>query len=101
MQEFSNFVSFVEKRDIEKCDIHLRLQSRLIDLNNLDFLGRFESFYEDLEFVFNNIGCKLTNFEVINATSKAHFTAYYTDELIQRVAKIYKKDIQIFGYRFP
>ena len=48
MQSFDEFVSFVADEDIENCDNHFILQSKIIDLNNIDFLGRFENFEKDL-----------------------------------------------------
>jgi hypothetical protein len=48
MNTFSSFVDYVEDVDVRTCDMHLRLQSRLIDLNNVDYIGRFETFEKDL-----------------------------------------------------
>lgn len=54
---FEDFIDHIaEKVDLESGNIHLRLQSRLIDLNQIDFLGRFENFEKDLNRVMQLLG---------------------------------------------
>ncbi|WP_353570915.1 sulfotransferase family 2 domain-containing protein [Candidatus Albibeggiatoa sp. nov. BB20] len=101
MQSFEHFVSFVASLDISSCDSHLRLQSRLIDLNQLDYLGRFETLQEDITHVFHTLDIPLENFGHENQSkSKGDYRQYYNDITCEKVSKIYKKDIQIFGYQF-
>ena len=101
MKNFENFVSFVEKQDIESCDPHIRSQASLIDLNNIDYIGRFEKFSDDLETVCKKIGIN----PIIEQMNKAKVSTsnqdIYSSELIKRVEKIYEKDINLFNYTFP
>lgn len=101
MQDFNNFVNFVEKLKIESCDHHLRLQSKLVDLNNIDYLGRFETFSEDLVEVFQNLNINTNEISKKNASKNPkHYHKYYDDKLAEKVYKIYKNDIKIFNYKF-
>jgi len=101
LQEFGNFVEYVSGLDIENCDHHLCLQSRLIDLNEVDYVGRMETFATDLDVIFREIGVPLGRLKAINASPPGKpYDAYYSDKLAERVLDIYKKDAQIFGYHF-
>ncbi len=101
MQTFGNFVDFVESQNIEKCDNHIRLQQKLIDLNNVDFIGRFENFNNDLSKVIKTIG--ITSIAINHKNFSAQrfdYRDYYDAALKGRIAKIYHKDIRIFNYDF-
>lgn len=101
LQSFPNFIDWVESLDIEKADIHLRPQSSMIDLENCDYLGRMETFEQDLEDVFQRLDLPNKSRKIINLTAgRKSYQEYYNDDLMQRVEKIYSKDIQIFGYRY-
>lgn len=101
MQTFSGFISFVETLDLETCDEHIRNQSSLIDLSNINYIGRMENFEEDLDEVFNIIGIKNNVLTVKNVTkSRKSYQEYYSESDIKRVHQLYKKDIRIFGYQF-
>lgn len=101
MQSFAGFVEWVEGCEIDSADLHLRSQSALIDLDNCDYLGRMETFEEDLHNVFKFIGLPNNSRNNSNLSSgRKRYQDYYSADLIQRVANIYQKDIQIFGYRF-
>ena len=99
--DFSCFLDYVESLDISTCDPHMRLQSRLIDLNNVDFVGRFENFRDDLSTVLDRLGLSDAELPHENTSSrKKDYREYYNDELIQRVGDIYQRDIQIFNFQF-
>lgn len=101
MQTFSNFVDFVANLNIEKCDHHIRLQSKLIDLNNVDFIGRFEKFDEGISKVIQHIGIGAVSISRKNASkNRLVYTQYYNEDLKEKVAAIYRKDIDIFHYEF-
>ena len=101
MKVFENFVNYVSGLSIDKCDRHLRSQSALIDLNMLDYLGRMETFDDDASYIFQVLGLPKNKIAHKNVTSnKQSYEAYYNDHLAKKVAQIYRKDIQIFGYQF-
>lgn len=89
-----SFFIWVGKQDIQRCDIHLREQSSLIDLNNIDFLGRLETFEHDFGYVADTIGLQEYEPEAqLNAVQR-NFTLTEEDRL--RIADIYMKDFQFF-----
>ena len=100
MQSFEKFVDFVAGLDLAKCDRHLRLQSQLIDLNHLDFLGRMENFAEDFRQVCERAGIPAADIVSRNVGQHEPYQSYYTDALRDKVASLYRQDIQLFGYRF-
>lgn len=101
MQELEGFVDYVELLDIDTCDLHLRSQSRLIDLNHVDYVGRFESLTEHADEVFSEIGLSPGTLPKLNqSANRRHYTDYYDTVLRDRVARIYQRDIQLFNYSF-
>lgn len=101
--EFKYFVDFVSLLNIEKCDHHIRLQSSLIDLNNLIFIGRLENFQNDFNHVMQNLQIPFVPTETVkhNVSNRKSYQDYYNDPLlVEKVRKIYMKDINLFGYQF-
>lgn len=100
-QHFPNFVRQIASQDLQACDPHLRLQTRLIDLNNIDFLGRLESFSEDFAYISDQIGLKNSLADKKNKSSrKVDYREYYNDETMELVGHLYRRDIQVFRYSF-
>jgi len=101
MKKFENFVDFASSLDIDRCNRHLRSQSSLIDLNRVDYLGRLETFEDDANHIFDEIGIASQKIVRKNVTCrKKTYQEHYSDQLAEKVAEIYQKDIQIFGYQF-
>jgi hypothetical protein len=99
MREFASFVKYVSQLDLEVCDPHLRLQSKLIDLNELDFLGRFENFAEDFAHVQRRLGFAPLA-EHRNRSSHLDYREYYDPASRDTVQRCYARDLRIFGYRY-
>lgn len=101
MKDFGRFVDFVATLNIEKCDRHLRLQSALVDLNHVDYLGRMERFNEDVRQIFLKLNISQMDMKPKNVTlEREPYQSYYTQDTVGKVTQIYRKDIQIFGYTF-
>jgi len=101
MKNFSKFINFVENIDVENCDLHLRLQTKLIDLNNIDYIGRFEKFEIDLKNVLKIINLNDITINKRNVSrNRLNYREYYNSELKARVEKIYYKDVNILSYKF-
>lgn len=67
----------------------------------VDFIGRVESFSEDLEVVRKELGlAPLPKVPRRNKSSHGHYSDYYTPALRERVAEVFAKDIEEFGYTF-
>ena len=94
MKNLDNFLTWVENFDIDTCEEHLRSQNTLIDLKNIDFLGRFESFTEDFNFVLEKLNIESRNINTINKGIRSDIEI--TESQRMRIHKIYEKDFQLF-----
>lgn len=95
MQDLGNFISWVEIQDIDhEIDQHLRTQHQLIDLENIDFIGRFESFEADLKKVAKKIGMPLKKMHHKNTSGKKQIEVSEADKL--RIRNLYKRDYELF-----
>ena len=100
LQNFENFVFYCSTMNVKIGNPHFRLQSALIDLNEVDYIGKFENFDEDLKRLFKILGLPITQIPHQNKSKRKNYKSYYTEDTMQQVAKIYQKDIQVFGYTF-
>lgn len=64
----------------------------------LDFIGRFETFKEDLKWVSDILQVKLKRYKKIRATRHLPYREYYTKETANIVKKFYREDFKYFGY---
>lgn len=86
-------------------DTSIELQSDyLIDLHGniiVDFIGRYERLAQDFEEACRRIGIPYLQ---LPHKRKAHdrkdYRSYYTDETAELVAQHFRRDIEMFGYRF-
>ncbi len=77
------------------CDKNLNLA--------VDFIGRFEQLQNDFDQVCETLGIEDTELAKDNATTsdgRKHYKEYYSKESKKIIAKIYKKDIELFDYKF-
>ena len=100
MQDFGNFVDYVESVDVRACNPHFRLQVEMVDFDKLDYVGRFESLEDDLQHVLQHLSIPLGSLMTRGVRTKKNYRDLYTDELAERVGVIYKDDIEAFSYAF-
>lgn len=102
MKNLEYFLKFISIMDLNHTDGHIKLQSALIDLNNVDYIGRFESFESDLNTVCTRIGLPNLNIPKKNKSDRefSSYRSYYNAHTAALVAKLYEKDIRMFGYTF-
>lgn len=94
MKELDNFISWTETLNIDKCDEHLRSQNALIDLNHVNFVGRFENLTRDFDYLASKISLSSTELEHLNKTPEKELEL--TIEQKRRIFNIYRKDFEIF-----
>ena len=67
----------------------------------VDFLGRFEQLETDFKQVAQKLGRPADlSLPVINKSSHKHYSDYYTAETRAIVERVYRRDIEAFGYGF-
>jgi|SRR5690554_273472 len=84
---------------------HKLLQTDFFDLEGefkLDFVGRFESLNQDMEYI-NNLLHMPYSFEQHskrNKNRKSHYSLFYTRRKKSLFEKVYAKDIKLLNYTF-
>ncbi|MFZ1622445.1 sulfotransferase family 2 domain-containing protein, partial [Dokdonella sp.] len=66
----------------------------------MDQLGRVETMQADYDAICARIGIPSLALEQVNASRHRHYGEYYDDELRERVAAMYARDLELLGYRF-
>lgn len=105
---FADFLryKFDPERDYDyMLDISAERQHEyLVDLNGeviVDYIGRYERLGDDFAEICQRIGIRQPALPHLRrATEREDYRAYYTDELAERVAEHYRRDIEILGYTF-
>jgi len=98
---FESFVNYIAQQDIKTVNKHFRCQVELIDLQHMNFVGRFESFEDDMRHVLNSLGIDLKVIPWHNKTiNRQAYQAYYNERTKGLVGEIYKADIDAFSYKF-
>lgn len=96
MTQFSDYVRYEAKRNkLAQLPKIINQQGNI----GLDFVGRFESLYEDFYSV-----CKVLDIEItlqkLNAFKHPDYREYYTSDTRDLVRYHWAQDIENFGYEF-
>jgi hypothetical protein len=65
-----------------------------------DYVGRVETMQQSYDEIAARIGIPSTTLEKVNATDRDDYRRYFDDALIEGVAKLYARDLELFGYEF-
>lgn len=65
-----------------------------------DMLGRVETMQQSYDEIAGRIGIASRPLDKVNATVRGDYRTYYDDALVAAVAKIYARDLELFGYEF-
>ena len=102
LPNYPDFESFVlrgpdEQRELRRAQItYLRGQGR-----RADFIGRQENFDADLQKVWDRIGLEWPGESLkVNTGPSSDYRQYYTDEMRDKVAEVFAKDLKRFKYEF-
>lgn len=98
VEEFARWTAGQDLLAAPGTDQHLTLQSRMIDLNRVDFVGRLEGFDRDFAEVCERIGAPAVATAPKNQTAPGGRDRPVSDELRELVARMYRRDYQVFGY---
>ena len=100
---FTDFIGLVNKIPEYLCDMHFMPQYRCFNPKRMNFIGRFESFEEDIYRLLDIIAPEHKGISVkrLNSSNNdKHYREYYTDETRDIVARKYRRDIELFNYKF-
>jgi hypothetical protein len=101
VEEFARWTAAQDLAAVPGTDQHLTLQSRMIDLNRVDFVGRLETFDRDFAEVCERIGAPAVPSAPKNQTAPGGRDRQVSDELRELVASMYRRDYQVLGYEPP
>jgi hypothetical protein len=101
VEEFARWTAGQDLSAVPGTDQHLTLQSRMIDLNRVDFVGRLETFDRDFGEVCERIGAPAVPTAPKNQTAPGGRDRQVSQELRELVARMYARDYQLFGYPPP
>ena len=65
-----------------------------------DLIGRFETMQQSYDAIAERIGIPTAPLERVNASSHADYRTYFNQEIREGVAKLYARDLELFGYQF-
>lgn len=97
---FDYFVDFIDRQDLTSADRHIRLQTALIPVDKVDFIGHLENFDADLKYVLNTIHVFPLRIHKKNPSNHLHYSRYYNEKTQEIIARKYQSDIETFGYHF-
>lgn len=98
---FDKFIHYIRNVKTKTCDRHYRLQTELYPIDQIDFVGRFENFANDLGFVCDAIGMpKRKKFKTMHKSKHRPYQEYYNEETQQIVKDKYEQDIELLNYKF-
>jgi hypothetical protein len=99
IEHFAAWVAGQDLRDLAHTDRHVALQSRLVDLTQVEFLGRIETFSADFAEVCGRLGLTYAEPERRNVSEPRGVTRDNASaELRSIVEEKYRRDYQVFGY---
>jgi len=107
LDKYGTFEKFVlEFLDKDTICLHFMLRPQYLYLYDyrekllVDFVGRFENINDDSNKIFKKLGINNT-LKKINSSKRSNYQNYYINqEMIDKVAFLYKKDIELFDYKF-
>ena len=99
-KDFDFFVDYISKIDLSTANAHIKLQTKLIPIHQCDFIGKMENLAEGLQYVCDQIGIEMQELGHRHQTDHAHYSTYYTPRTRQIIARLYREDIETFGYEF-
>ena len=105
---FSDYIKYVYSNEelLNKFNNHILFRPQLywVDpfFDKLDFIGRFESYEEDKNFLVEKFGIKAIKLEnKFHSSNKSkNWRYYYDDETAEIINRIYEKEIKLLKYKF-
>lgn len=101
--DFGDFVRrWVDERSVQTW-VHFVPQHQFVCDSSgavmVDLLGRMENIEANFAQVAAKLGCAET-LKKVNTGSQKHYSHYYDDETREIVRRVYRRDIELFGYAY-
>lgn len=99
---FEDFAKAILKRGPNEIDRHSRAQFlNLNRLNGINYIGKIENFSRNIKTVSKKLGIEKLEIHKINSTKERKaYQCYYNEETKEIVAEMYKRDIELFKYKY-
>jgi len=102
---FKEFVKSISELPDEESNSHFKSQyTFLTDKNGklfVDFIGKFENLEKDYKKMCKRIGVKkIPKLEHKRRSKRKHYREYYDEKTKKLITERYKKDLELFGYKF-
>ncbi len=102
---FKEFIKVISKIPDEKSDPHFRSQYKFLTNNEgkllTEFIGKFENLEKGYEKICEIMGIKNPpKLKHERKSKRKNYREYYDEETKKLVAERYKKDLELFDYRF-
>lgn len=65
-----------------------------------DYIGRVEQMQQSYDEIAKRIDIPAAKLDVVNSSRRSDYRQYYDQALIDGVAKLYARDLELFGYQF-
>lgn len=66
----------------------------------MDYVGRVETMQQDYEEICRCVGIPARRLDRVNSSRRGDYRAYYDEELVAGVTDLYRRDLELFDYRF-
>lgn len=99
---FDQFVEFVSCVPDKDADGHFRSQHTYVgnQLNNINFIGKFEKLDEDLDKVKHTLMIDYDHKHILKSKNRKPYKEYYTVKTKKLVLNRFLTDIKLFNYTF-
>lgn len=94
LQDINAFIRFLRQNEKYLNDIHLKTQTSLIDIENIDFIGKFENFEHDFTDLAKRIGITYVKSRVLNRSPKVPYSI--EKDNIEYLKSVYWEDYSNF-----
>lgn len=104
--EFADFTDFCLRIHASPWmqDIFLQSQADLLSYNGkvfMSYVGRFEKLSEDFSTICQRIGIETPLLKMnVGKYDSSNYRPYYTNEARETIGKLYRRDVEEFGYEF-
>lgn len=99
-KDFTYFIDFVRRQDLRRCDPHIRLQTAMFPVEEMDYVGRMEGFEEDVAHILRDVLKIDAGVPHAGAIEHDDYREYYTSRTVSQAEEMYRDDIVFGNYSY-